>query len=222
MATNRVKMVDAVTVVATRLARNRSAILRVGTVTAVATNGFCTVNVGGGTVQANYLRADKPAVNAVVILTSDRDVWLILGTLSNGASDGTLLNGAWGRDLAMSWSNFTVTYTDCGVSATIVKQRPNTKLRVEVGGTFWTDVGADNGLIACVKLVSTGGQYFICEVRANTQDNAHMSFGGVTYLSGVAAGSQTIALQGRGQIASAGGPRMNSDDFAFVEVLETL
>jgi hypothetical protein len=82
-----VKMVDAVSTVATRQARNRSAVVRVGKVTAVGTTGFCTVDVVGGSVSANYLHTDKPAVNNVVALLNDRDTWLVLGVLSNGTND---------------------------------------------------------------------------------------------------------------------------------------
>lgn len=85
MATNPVNLVDAVSTVASRYNRTRSAVVRVGTVTAVGTTGTATVTVAGGTLNVRYHVDAKPAVGDVVTLLNDRDIWVIIGTQSRGS-----------------------------------------------------------------------------------------------------------------------------------------
>lgn len=84
MATNPVNLVDAIADVIPRIAQARTATLRIGKITALAT-GVATVQVGGstgGTVKARYFVGYTPVVGHIVALITEKDVWLILGRIS--------------------------------------------------------------------------------------------------------------------------------------------
>lgn len=84
MATNPVNMVDAVAEIVPRIAKERTATLRVGKVVSV-TGGVAMVNVGGSTtpVRARFHTFYTPVANDVVSLITERDIWLILGKLKS-------------------------------------------------------------------------------------------------------------------------------------------
>lgn len=76
-------MVDAVATVVPRLARARSAVLRIGVVSATAAAGIVEVDVGGGVVEAGYHTNYVPAIGDTVSLINDRDMWLVVGPLAS-------------------------------------------------------------------------------------------------------------------------------------------
>jgi len=93
----RVNLVDATAQVADRMAKTRSAVVRIGTVKTVANNGLVTVTVGGASsgspnfdgfdVLAGYLVGYQPQAGDVVALLRDRDMWQILGRAGNATTD---------------------------------------------------------------------------------------------------------------------------------------
>lgn len=85
MATNPLNLVEAIGIVAPRYARTRSAVIRVGTVSAALGNGFARVSVGGADVVAAHHTYMRPVAGQVVSLFNDRDMWLIGGVMANVA-----------------------------------------------------------------------------------------------------------------------------------------
>ena len=88
MATKSVNLVDAIADVIPRIARARTATLRVGKVISVAA-GVATVQVGADavdavpvTIKARYHTYYVPVVNDIVSLLNDRDAWLVVGKLA--------------------------------------------------------------------------------------------------------------------------------------------
>lgn len=83
MGTRSVNMVDAVATMVPRLARARSAVLRIGTISGTAAAGLVEVEVGAGTIVAGYHTTYVPAIGDVVSLINDRDIWLVIGPLAS-------------------------------------------------------------------------------------------------------------------------------------------
>jgi hypothetical protein len=78
----RVSVLDAVDERAHRLARSRTALVRIGQVTLVGTDGTAEVAAGGGTVIAQRFTTAPVVVGDVVALVVDTDAWWILGKLA--------------------------------------------------------------------------------------------------------------------------------------------
>lgn len=77
----RINFLDAVDERAHRLARSRTALFRVGKVTAVTGNAV-TCTVGGGPVDAIGFVGQTLAVGQTVLLGTDTDAWWVIGRLS--------------------------------------------------------------------------------------------------------------------------------------------
>lgn len=90
MATGPINLIDAIAETIPRISRARTATIRVGKVTVASVAGQVTVQVGGAindvgqpvTIKARYLVGYTPAVNDIVALITEKDVWLILGRIS--------------------------------------------------------------------------------------------------------------------------------------------
>lgn len=82
MATSPVNLVDAVAEIVPRIAKARTATLRVGKVASV-TGGVAKVNVGGSAIaiSARFHTYYVPVVGDMVSMITQRDVWVILGKL---------------------------------------------------------------------------------------------------------------------------------------------
>ena len=63
-----------------KLARSRTALVRMGQVTAINANGTVQVRVGGGVFTAYTFAVF--AVNDVVAIITDTDAWWVLGKVS--------------------------------------------------------------------------------------------------------------------------------------------
>lgn len=85
MATNPVNLVDAIGTVVPRLARNRSAVVRMGVIKSWPSNALVSVTVGGADITAAYGVWYLPYVGDVVALISDGDRWLVLGRIATTA-----------------------------------------------------------------------------------------------------------------------------------------
>ena len=84
MALARVNMVDAVAKHNARMARARTLTVRTGTVTAVASAGIIPVRFGSSSasVPCAYLASYIPAVNDVVAVITESDVWIVIGKVA--------------------------------------------------------------------------------------------------------------------------------------------
>ena len=119
MATNPINLVDAVSTVMRRTARNRSGVLRVGVVRAVS-GEWCSVEVASkpapdpaaATITAGYSTHYSPTVGDVVSLLNDGDRWLVLGrqAAANKASELSIQCGT-EKGVAFPSSSFSVTFT---------------------------------------------------------------------------------------------------------------
>lgn len=78
----RVSVLDTVDERSHKLARSRTALVRIGKVKAVLTANSYTVTVGGGDVPARGFVGSTYAVANIVCLVTDTDAWWILGRLS--------------------------------------------------------------------------------------------------------------------------------------------
>jgi hypothetical protein len=293
-STRRINLPDAVERIAHKLARSRTANIRIGKVTAVNGDNSVNVALGGGTVIAQTLGATY-AVNDIIAMAMDTDAYWVLGTpnvagaggggvtnplignfeirdaatptkayrfrtsgtyldLEVGASrlyvsvwsgvgftgsqytklilpsDDTPINAVQGIYKGLpetsyarfispaTWTNTTTSFTDVtGIQVTHDKVVNGSKLRIEVGGTWWTQAGTI-GIILAVNV--NGGDYEIYSQEPAVNSTAHMAFHGVTYVTGVPFGTYTIKL--RGKSTSAGtGIQIDSADFAYIDVMET-
>lgn len=90
MGTRQVSLVNAVGATTQRVARNRSAVIRVGKVVGAVADGMVTVDIGGAThpcwYGAWYLPYDGDAVNVLC----DNDRYLVLGRSADTADAGVM------------------------------------------------------------------------------------------------------------------------------------
>lgn len=105
MATKSMNLVDAVAETIPRLARNRSAVLRFGTVATAPANGMVKVNVANSSVTCPYLQSAAMAVGDWVALINDGDRWLALGPSGGPAED---------RDLGYTVQSSSPTFSTAG------------------------------------------------------------------------------------------------------------
>ena len=75
-------MLDAIDARAAKISRSRTALFRIGQITAVLAGGKCTVRAGGTTFEAVRLANATVAVNDVVLLGTDTDAWWVIGKIA--------------------------------------------------------------------------------------------------------------------------------------------
>jgi len=88
MRRRRVNLIDSVATAATRTARSRSAVVRIGTVNAAPSGGLVECLVGSGKCKAGYNADYRPAIGNQVALLNDGDKWLVLYQVADSTSTG--------------------------------------------------------------------------------------------------------------------------------------
>ena len=78
----RISVLDTIDERAHRLARSRTALVRIGQVAVINSDGTADVTAGGGTVKAQRFTTAPVVVGDVVALVVDTDAWWILGKLA--------------------------------------------------------------------------------------------------------------------------------------------
>lgn len=214
MARYRVNLPDAVDTRAARIARSRTALVRIGVVKALNADATVNVEIGGSTFPA--VAFEPYAVNDVVSVLTDTDAWWVIGR--PGAVAGERRN-------IVSNTNFTppavatssTTFSDAGLSASITKAVTASRLRVFIAVTFYTtapSVGAEFGVRV------NGVDTRVTAFWPTCPSGVRLSLSGSTILpAGVPAGVQVVTLRWRATAAAAG-PNISTADMLSLEVEE--
>jgi microcystin-dependent protein len=156
---------------------------------------------------ANLLRTDDTFQCASLLVDDNTNFPNAVGWNSN-ASTITTFNTS-------STSYVSVT----GAAVTIVKQKAGTTLRVEYGGAYWIDTA---GASAAFGVLINGVDYTIWTAAPTVINGSRTAFGGVRYITGLAAGSWVVQARVK-RVAGGGAVYAEYDgtnSTGFLDVME--
>jgi hypothetical protein len=154
MATKSMNLVDSVAEYSSRMARNRSAVLRFGTVATTPAAGRVKITIGTNAITCAYLQGVAMAVGDWVALINDSDKWLVLGpVVPPGATGGGTYLGSSYQALAPpldsgQWTD----YTNAQWPAITFTMPKSGRVTTTISGYVWNTLNATALMYAACRL----------------------------------------------------------------------